>query len=57
MRRAVSPGRMGHAMRARGIGAMTIARLGLPVLDIYSLITWLHAGRRPRDFAPLAHNG
>jgi len=25
--------------------------LGLPVFDIYSLITWLHAGLRPRDFA------
>ncbi len=24
--------------------------LGLPVYDIYSLITWLHAGLRPRDF-------
>jgi hypothetical protein len=28
--------------------------LGLPVFDIYSLVTWLHAGLRPRDFAPLA---
>ena len=25
-------------------------RLGLPVFDIYSLITWLHAGLRPREF-------
>ncbi len=25
--------------------------LGLPVFDIYSLVTWLHAGLRPRDFA------
>jgi hypothetical protein len=24
--------------------------LGLPVYDIYSLITWFHAGLRPRDF-------
>lgn len=24
--------------------------LGLPVYDIYSLITWLHAGLRPREF-------
>lgn len=24
--------------------------LGVPVFDIYSLITWLHAGLRPRDF-------
>lgn len=28
--------------------------LGLPVYDIYSLITWLHAGLRPRDFGPPA---
>jgi Asp/Glu/hydantoin racemase len=27
--------------------------LGLPVFDIYSLITWLHAGLRPRDFGAL----
>jgi Asp/Glu/hydantoin racemase len=26
-------------------------RLGLPVFDIYSLITWFHAGLRPRTFA------
>jgi Asp/Glu/hydantoin racemase len=25
--------------------------IGLPVFDIYSLITWFHAGLRPRDFA------
>jgi Asp/Glu/hydantoin racemase len=25
--------------------------LGVPVYDIYSLVTWLHAGIRPRDFA------
>jgi Asp/Glu/hydantoin racemase len=25
-------------------------RFGLPVFDIYSLITWLHAGLRPREF-------
>jgi len=25
-------------------------RLELPVFDIYSLITWLHAGLRPREF-------
>ena len=24
--------------------------LGLPVFDIYSMITWFHAGLRPRDF-------
>ena len=24
--------------------------LGLPVYDIYSLITWFHAGLRPRNF-------
>jgi hypothetical protein len=24
--------------------------IGLPVFDIYSLITWFHAGLRPRDF-------
>jgi hypothetical protein len=24
--------------------------LGMPVFDIYSLVTWLHAGLRPRDF-------
>jgi Asp/Glu/hydantoin racemase len=24
--------------------------LGVPVFDIYSLITWLHAGLRPRCF-------
>jgi Asp/Glu/hydantoin racemase len=28
--------------------------LGLPVFDIYSLVTWLHAGLRPRDFGPPA---
>jgi Asp/Glu/hydantoin racemase len=28
--------------------------LGMPVFDIYSLITWLHAGLRPRDFGPPA---
>jgi Asp/Glu/hydantoin racemase len=27
--------------------------LGVPVYDIYSLITWLHAGIRPRDFGSL----
>jgi len=26
-------------------------RLGLPIFDIYSLITWFHAGLRPRVFA------
>jgi Asp/Glu/hydantoin racemase len=30
-----------HALRAA---------LGVPVFDVYSLITWLHAGIRPRDF-------
>lgn len=24
--------------------------LGVPVFDVYSLVTWLHAGIRPRDF-------
>jgi hypothetical protein len=28
--------------------------LGLPIYDIYSLITWLHAGLRPREFGPPA---
>jgi Asp/Glu/hydantoin racemase len=28
--------------------------LQVPVYDIYSLITWLHAGIRPRDFGPPA---
>lgn len=28
--------------------------LGVPVYDIYSLITWWHAGLRPRDFGPPA---
>jgi Asp/Glu/hydantoin racemase len=28
--------------------------LGLPVFDIYALVTWLHAGLRPRDFGPPA---
>jgi Asp/Glu/hydantoin racemase len=28
--------------------------LKLPVFDVYSLITWLHAGIRPRDFAAQA---
>jgi Asp/Glu/hydantoin racemase len=28
--------------------------LGLPVFDIYSLITWFHAGLRPRAFGPPA---
>lgn len=27
------------------------AALGVPVFDIYSLVTWLHAGLRPRRFA------
>jgi Asp/Glu/hydantoin racemase len=31
--------------------------LGVPVFDIYSLITWLHAGIRPRDFGPPADRG
>ncbi len=26
--------------------------LGVPVYDIYSFITWFHAGLRPRDFGP-----
>lgn len=30
-----------HALRAA---------LGFPVFDVYSLITWFHAGVRPRDF-------
>jgi hypothetical protein len=28
--------------------------LGLPVYDIYSLISWFHAGLRPREFGPPA---
>lgn len=28
--------------------------LGVPVYDIYSLVTWLHAGLRPRDFGMVA---
>jgi len=28
--------------------------LGVPVFDVYSLVTWLHAGLRPRDFGPPA---
>ncbi len=28
--------------------------LGVPVYDVYSLIVWLHAGIRPRDFGPPA---
>jgi len=28
------------------------AELGVPVFDIYSLVTWLRAGIRPRGFAP-----
>jgi hypothetical protein len=28
--------------------------LGVPVFDIFSLVTWLHAGIRPRDFGPPA---
>ena len=28
--------------------------LGIPVYDIYSMITWFHAGLRPRDFGPPA---
>jgi Asp/Glu/Hydantoin racemase len=27
------------------------AAVGLPVYDIYSMITWFHAGLRPRDFS------
>jgi Asp/Glu/hydantoin racemase len=34
-----------HALRAA---------LGLPVYDIYSFISWFHAGLRPRDFGPPA---
>jgi len=28
--------------------------LGLPVFDIYSFVTWFHAGLAPRDFGPPA---
>jgi Asp/Glu/hydantoin racemase len=28
--------------------------LGLPVYDVYSMITWLYAGVRPREFGPPA---
>lgn len=27
-------------------------RIGLPVYDIYSFVTWFHAGLAPRDFGP-----
>ena len=27
------------------------AAIGLPVYDIYSMITWFHAGLRPRAFS------
>lgn len=30
------------------------AEVGLPVFDIYSFISWFHAGLRPRDFGPPA---
>jgi hypothetical protein len=31
--------------------------LGLPIYDIYSLITWFHAGLRPREFGPERSGG
>jgi hypothetical protein len=31
--------------------------LGLPVFDIYSLISWFHAGLRPRDFGTATLSG
>lgn len=31
--------------------------LGVPVYDVYSLVTWLHAGVRPRAFGPPADRG
>ena len=31
--------------------------LGLPIYDIYSLVTWLHTGLRPRQFGPPADWG
>ena len=47
----------------RGIGAIVLectnmppyaaalkAAVGIPVYDIYSMITWFHAGLRPREF-------
>ncbi len=53
--------------RHAGIGAIVLectnmppyaarlaARTGLPVFDIYSLITWFHAGLRPRRFPATA---
>ncbi len=33
--------------------ASLAAALGLPVYDIYSMISWFHAGLRPRDFGDL----
>ena len=30
--------------------------VGLPVYDIYSLITWFHAGLRPRDFSAMPYD-
>jgi Asp/Glu/hydantoin racemase len=29
------------------------AAVGVPVYDVYSLVTWFHAGLRPRSFAPV----
>ena len=34
----------------RSYAAALQAAVGLPVYDIYSLITWFHAGLRPRVF-------
>jgi hypothetical protein len=28
------------------------ARLGVPVFDIYSFVTWFQASLQPRDFGP-----
>jgi hypothetical protein len=52
--------------RHRDIGALVLectnmppyaaalqAAVGVPVYDIYSMITWFHAGLRPRAFAPV----
>jgi hypothetical protein len=38
--------------------AMLRDALGVPIYDVYSLITWFHAGLRPRLFAePWPRNG
>ena len=43
-----------NAPTCRPTRTLCVRCSGLPVYDIYSLITWLHAGLRPRDFGPPA---